>query len=371
MAQFPYLLTSGFEKAATNFDTAITDTESKSTYPHYSELVTRHRFSPWRGSYCWLIDQSTGGGTTTEVLQTQAGCNISADYYWAVGFAFYAKDTTMGNGDRTTIFELDSGTTTNEVTLQLYYTTAGGLQLLLTETASTAVGTNPVCALTENAWHWVELYGKVDDGASNDGTAYLVLDGYPIGNLSSLDQAAITDAYCGLTGQDATHTAGVYAFDDVTIVGTADSSVYSQARVGYRHRYPMNPHISCRSNTLDTTGYGEHLFIGPGTVDGAQLLTSNTDDTLELYDTDIGYTEGSWGLVAECSYSSGNPVISGPLKFERGCYALITAGSTNGARAIVNISPAPPAGYPAPYCYGNEANLKYHAKMRPKLPAYA
>jgi hypothetical protein len=354
MAQFPYLYQSGFEAGAVDAGGAITDTESKSSYMHYIEMIPRYGITPWRGAYSWVIDQATG--TTTACLQTIAGFNVSDTNYWSIGFAFYAKDTLMATGERSTIMEGNSGTTTNEFTLDLYYTTAAGLQLLLTETAATAVGSNPVCALTENEWHWIELYGVNGSAA---GTVYLNVDGNLIGGVTSLAQGAFTDLYFGLSVIAAGHNAGVYAFDDILISGVDTSAV----RIGYRNRYPMNPHVSA----ISTVTYGEHIFVGPGTIAEASLLTANAGDILRLYDTDTGYTTGTYNLVAEANYSSGMPIISGPLKFERGCYCAITAAGSNGARGIVNIAQDPPCGYPIAACYGNKANLKYLAIHRTRL----
>jgi hypothetical protein len=355
MAAFPELLRAGFEAGATNFDTAITDVSAKSTYPHYTDLIGKYNIVPWRGAYVWLIDQSIG--TTAHAnYQTQAAFNVAASNYWSVGFAFYAKSTVMANGNRTSLVWANA---VKEFCLQLYYTTAAGLQLLLTETESTAVGTNPVVSLTENAWHWIELHGVVDSGAGNDGSVSVVLDGNTVGTVSSLDQAAFTDLYIGLEDIDAGHTAGVYAFDDILVSGIDTSAV----RIGYRSQYPWNPHVSAPAST----SYGEHLFVGPGTIDSAALLTANAGDTMRLYDTDTAYTAGSYGAVGEANFSSGMPVIEGPLKFERGCYCVITAAGANGARGIVNISQSPVSGYPIASCYQNKANLKSYAQQRVRL----
>ena len=354
MSLFPYLYQSGFETGAVETGGILTDTTSKSSYPHYSESIPKFGITPWRGAYCWVIDQSTGTGTT-DCYITVAGANVTADYYWSMGFAFFAKSTVMANTNRTTLVQLaNSGT--DEVCLQLYYTTAGGLQLLLTEAYDTAVGSNPVCPLVENQWHWIELYGTVDDGGSDDGTAYLVLDGNAIGSLSALDQGAITDMLIGLDDIDAGHTAGIYAFDDILFSGIDTSEV----RIGHRRRYPLSPHTSA----VASSSYGEHICVGPCTIQDVSILTANAGDMIRLYDTDTGVTTGTYPLVEEVAFSSGLPVNSNPIKFERGCYSVITAAGANGARGLVRIHPDPPCGYPVARCYGNEANLKYLAAHR-------
>jgi hypothetical protein len=349
VAQFPYLLTSGFESGATNFDTAITDTESKSSYPHYTTLAQKYGFTPYRGAYCWLVDQSTGGGTTTAVYQTQAAFNVTATNYWSVAFAFYAKSTTMADGNRTSLVWANS---TKEFCLQLYYTTAGGLQLLLSETAATAVGSNPVVPIEENKWHWIELYGVLDPG-SNDGTASLVYDGVLIGTVTSLDQASFTDLYVGLQDIDAGHTAGLYAFDDIYASGINTSAV----RIGYRSQFPTNIHVSAPASAA----YGEHLFLGPGTIKGAQLLTAAAGDNIRFYDTDRAYTTGTYGEVAELDFSAGVTFLPDPIEFSRGCYCLVTPGGAAGARGLIQIDLAPECGRSKAMYYGYPDNLKRYA----------
>jgi hypothetical protein len=357
-AAYPYLLQAGFEASAlstpTTGDIAETDTTSAGAIYHYTDLVSTHGFLPWRGSFCYVIDESIC--TTTECKLVSAGCNVQATYFWSMGFAFYAKSTTMAAGNRTSLVKLLNGTT-EEVCLQLYYTAAGGLQLLLTEANDTAVGSNPAWGITENEWHWIELYG-VNDPGSNDGTAYCVMDGLAVGNIGSLNQLAFTDMQIGLDDQDAGHTAGIYAFDDILFSGEDTSAV----RIGMRERYPMNPHISAVG-----TSYSEHIFVGPGTVADVTLLTTASGDFIRLYDTDIGYSTGSYGarLVCEVNEANSATIATGPFRFNRGCLAVIGVAASRG---IIRIDQDPPCGYPSAIYYGFPANLKRYAiSHRPKF----
>lgn len=341
MAQFPYLCESGFEANALGADLAETDTASAGAIYHYADSVKQFGITPWRGAYCYIIDESIC--TTTECKLVSAACNVTAQYYWSMGFAFFAKNTTMATGNRTSLVKL-LNSSTEEVCLQLYYTTSGGLQLLLTEAQNTA-GVTTVTPFVENKWHWIELYG-VNDPGSNDGTAVCVVDGVTVISLGSLDQLAITDMQIGLDDQDAGHTTGIYAFDDITFTGIDTSAV----RTGLRSRYPLTPHISM----------SQHLFVGPGTVDRTQLLTATTGDTMRLYDTDVALTTGTYDLIAEANIAV-NTEVEGPLVFQKGCYAVITSG----ARGQVFIARNPIAvGLPQAVLYGNDANLKSYAMGR-------
>src|SRR3990170_7133489 len=123
MAQFPYLLQSGFEAGATNFDTAITDTQSKSLgYLHYAQSARQYGVVPYRGAYCWGVNLGTGTATTS-IYQTQAGYNITANNYWSFGMALYLKNIVMSNASRHGLVRM-MATATVEASLDLYYTTA-------------------------------------------------------------------------------------------------------------------------------------------------------------------------------------------------------------------------------------------------------
>jgi hypothetical protein len=203
------------------------------------------------------------------------------------------------------------------------------------------------------------MHGFVDS-TGNDGNAYLKVDGEAIGSIATLTQAAITDSYFGVDDLDAGHTAGVICFDDILVSGQDTSAV----RVGYRNRRPWNPHIG----TIASVAYSEHIFVGPGTVTEGTLVTANAGDILRLYDTDTGYTTGTYNLVAECAFSSLYPTITGPVTFERGCFAVLTPAGANGARAVIKIDLAPLAGLPAAACYAEDSVLKNYAMRRRRRP---
>jgi hypothetical protein len=365
MAFLPYLSEAGFESGAADPGNVLTDTTSKSRYMHYTGTVPEYGFTPWRGAYCLVIDLARDA-TGAEAFSTLAAFDHTDGQYWALGFALYLKGNVMTEGDRTSLLKIVSAAAT-EVCLQLYYTAAGGLQFLLTQAEDTAVGTNPVVAISENKWHWIEMYGFKDNGGANDGTAYVIIDGEAAISITGKNQGNFTDVYYGVDDIDAGHTAGVIAFDDFIAGGAHTAAIY----VGGRSRYTMNPHISA----IASNAGGYHLFLGPGTVNGAELLTTKVNDTLRLYDTDTGSTTGTYNgtLVAETAcleidattdIGSIPHTITGPLVFERGCFALLTPAGAAGARAIVHIDPNPASGLPAPVYYGNEANLKHYAIHR-------
>jgi len=348
---FPYLLETGFEAGATGFDTAITDTQSKSLgYLHYSESAKTYGVTPFRGAYCWGVDLSVGTKTTA-VYQTQAAYNVTADNYFSFGFAVYiSSNLVMAANDRFTI-AAGMASSTEEVVVDILYTAARGYDIVLDETNGGTPAVYTQFALDK--WHWVEVAGHCDDGGTNNGTATLYFDGYNIGSLSSLDQGAFTDLYIGAINQDLTTTAGYVFFDDCIGSGIDTSAV----RVGYRSRYPINPHISA----------SQHLFVGPGTVDNIQLLTGTANDMLRLYDTDRANTDGTYQHVAEImvegtTYST-TADKDGPFYFQRGCYAVISGTNPRAQAAISMNNLERPTIY-----YGNDAALKNYALKRKERP---
>lgn len=348
---FAYVLNAGFEGAATDFDSAITDTQSKSLgYLHYTDLIRDYNVVPWRGAYVWGIDQSVGTKTTA-VNQTQAAFNVADDDTYAIGCAVYVKDMTMGNGDRLSLVKaIESGGGAGQGVIQLYYTTAGGLQILASQDHDTAVGSNPVAPFSENEWHWIELRALVDTGGA--GTFDFFLDGEQVGSqVGTITNVAVTDLYVGAINGDATTTAGYIFFDDITgAVDTAGSTI----SIGYpQPRFPYRRHV---------INAKEHLFIGPGTVDEIQVV-SGTSPTMSLYDTD---TTDTSNLVAT-ETAAGQGATQTPITFERGCYCVL--GGTS-PQAIIQISQDPFA-LNAPTAYGSEAAVKNYAAYRKRRPGNA
>lgn len=341
---FPYILQAGFEAGATNFDTAKSDADSKISYPWYYNSVRSYGVAPYRGAYMMMVNLDTGT-ITNNAYQTQAAFNISASGAWGFGFGLFLHSSfTMANTNRATIARICSGTTTDEACVQLYYTTAGGYQILFTETSATAVGANPVAAITKGVWHWVDCYGTLDSGVGNDGSASLYVDQTLIGSLANLDQAAITDLYVGVSDADSGMSGKVF-FDTI---------LADDGRVPFFDRFPQNPEITASG----------HIFLGPGTIRAARMLTTtSSDETLKLYDTDTATTTYGSGAsyvdcVAEVRYN--NTELNHPVTFSRGCYAVIAG--TN-PRAQVYIDYVPPMGYPAPVHY-SDAGVKRLAMVR-------
>jgi hypothetical protein len=201
----------------------------------------------------------------------------------------------------------------------LRYTTAAGYEILAAQNASDAAVSSAVISLGK--WHWVEAYGTLDTGTV--GTIALALDGNASTAVTALTQIAVTDAEFGVIGQDAGTTAGKLIFGPV---------VFDNARVG--NPYPRySPHRILTSS--------QHVFVGPGTVSRAELVSTANNQTLTLYDTDTGNTSDAIPVahLDNGILDTGTRVMSDPLYFQKGCYAAVSGGNaTDYAKCRVGIA---------------------------------
>ena len=341
---FPYILETSFDDGATGFDTAVTDTQAKISYPHYTTMVKTYGVAPYRGAYSMMLDQSIGV-VGTAANQVQAAMNVAASGPWGIGFALYVKsDIVMANTNRFTICSLDSAGPVSETVVDLVYTTAAGLQIHLNELQATAIGALPIQPISMNEWHWIDLSGVYDSGAG-DGVSSLYVDNVLVGTLTALTQAdGAIDFKLGVIGADAGTTAGHIFFDSV---------VADEARVPYVERYTANRHVTAN----------EHIFVGPGTIKGARLLTTTAGDLLRLFDCDTGMTTTGGALLKSSSVeiTAMNPTLDYEVPFYRGCYAQIAG--TN-PRAQVSVDFSPPAGYPKSIWGVTEEGVKRYALLR-------
>lgn len=353
---FPYLLEGGFETGASDFDGSLTDTQSKSLgYLHYSDSIRKYGVAPFRGAYLWGIDQSVGTKTTGCYL-TQTTLDVANTYGWAIGLALYVKsNNVMGDGDRTTIACGTSGV--QQGTIELYYTTAAGLQIHFNKTSGTAVGSGKSASLTMDEWHWVEIRGIVQTGGT--GTLKGFLDGNQVGaTITGLTNVALTDGIVGVFDAEATHTAGQIFIDSV-IMDTDGST--AEVACGYPWpRYPFYTNVT-------KTG---HVFVGPGTLQAASLISVTAADEMKIFDTDRAYSTAAPQncivdlVVGAAGELGGLHHVEGPIAFYRGCYVVLSG--TN-PRGTVRAHISPPAGYPGLLVTSEYAIKDYALRKRKEL----
>jgi hypothetical protein len=85
-----------------------------------------------------------------------------------------------------------------------------------------------------------------------------------------------------------------------------------------------------------------HVFVGPGMIENASLLSgAGTDNVLSIYDTNRANTNSSLKVGLELKNVTASDIVDPagvPVNVARGCYVVLTG--TN-PRAMINIGWAP------------------------------
>lgn len=332
---FPFASGNGFESGAHGF-TSETDSTAILDFPHYTELA-RHNMAPYRGAYCMRIKPA--GGTTSAYVQEDTAYDMALDDERYLRFYCYlGRDFTMAASDKVSLVEFESTLdTTTEVAAGLT-NAAGVIQFWVNETAAAASAATfnlgnlnpagqPGSAL--GRWYCFELAIVLDAGGGNDGSITGYVDGAAMTAKSSLDQAAIVNVKFGVIGLDA-GTTGTILMDEI---------VFDDARVyPHKERFPQVFQVT----------KNEHIFVGPGWVESAAILSTTSTDTMILWDTDRADVLDTQGMKVELNNTI-HSSASGPIYFDKGCYAVISGSSPRGQVATAVSSDRPgvfgPLGY--------------------------
>jgi hypothetical protein len=299
---FPYDLEATFEQGDNSEWTGETDTVDQLDFPNYRELarVALNDMIPFNGAYAMRL--SLIGGTADAFVNETFAIALGVTSWFR--FRMYVSpDFAATVQDIFNIFEV-LATTTVEGSFGLRANTDGTVEFGVGEVAPT-VFSEP---LTLGAHYTVEVQTIIDTGP-NDGiiNVFITKDGEPRAasatiTIGSLDQLAITQFRLGVQDHLAT-TTGV-----ILISGfIADSD-----RLDVSERFPT---------TIDVTK-DRHLFIGPGYIDYAQMMTSTAGHIASFYDTDVALaTSGTF--AAEVSVDI-QPTLDTPIPFQKGCYVRLT-----------------------------------------------
>ncbi len=314
---FPYIFEANFNAGdSSEFASTETDVTGYLNQRSYINLAGRKMPVPYRGAYAAEIDFGTKGTSTNpayyhETTAFDLTAPASAVY---LKFYFYAASDpawTMATTNRFSIFQLNSAAACEFVT-DILYTTAAGYQIV---GAQNVTGTDRSCTLEFDKWHCVEAAITINAGA---GTLDFYVDGNQIGSqVTTLTNATTTYALYGCTGPDAGTTSGRYYLGPIYLDDT--NRIYPD-----QERFPFNRLISKT----------QQIFVGPGHIDSATLLTTGASNDLKLYDTDLGST-----AVPEDSYKvnlsiSTHTSVDDPIRFDRGCYAVL-AGTSPRAQIVM------------------------------------
>lgn len=331
---FPFVSEVNFEDGTSGSFTSETDTDSKLDFPHYSELARTPGIAmPFRGAYAMRVDLS--GGTNDAYLQedTDWDMALAATQHWRF-YLWVDPGLTMATTDEFIIWQLQSAGPISEAVLAINFTTANGFRIGIGETAATSFLDLPL-----GKWLAVEVSITLDDGASDDGTIDLWVDGGQATQVASLDQAAIIQGRIGAMGIDVGTTAGVILFDQVL---SDDGRIYPIA-----DRFP--------ETVLSTTD--QHVLVGPGVIDNVTLMSGAAQDcVVSLFDTDTANVNDASKIVTELKNTANNEVVDPagmPVRVRRGCYVVMT-GTT--PRSLVKFRQA--------QAWGSDGAIRTHAQGR-------
>ena len=293
-----------------NFDGTSVDGGGALSFLHYTQLTKlANNPMPFRGAYLPQIEIADVDGSGTYLLENSA-FDTSADITRHLRFyLFVTDDLTMAASDIFDILHIRSGSAA-EVVVSIR-NNSGVIEIGAGETA----GSTRTTHLTLGKWHAIELSLAIDGAADGSGTIDFFVDGTQVGaQIGSLTQAQITNARFGVQGKDSGTTAGRLYFDQI---------VYDDARV-----YP----IANRKPKNVIVTDDEHVFIGPGVIDGATLLTTGDSNTMHIYDTDTADANDASSRKVELDLET-HTSWDGPIHFEKGCY--VDLGGTNPRGQVV------------------------------------
>lgn len=264
--------------------------------------------------------------TTDAYLQEDTSWDTAADGTIYFRFMLWiSPDLVMANNDQFYVLKLQSTGPVDEVVAGLIYTTAAGLKFGVGETAITSS-----LPIQKGKWNCIEVTANIDAGVGNDGTIDYWVNGNAGTQVASLDQAAIIQGRFGVMGQDAGTAAGNLLFDSLIV---DDARIYGPTREG-EGRF-------VESTFLTASG---HVFVGHGVLENVTLATGFTDNTLEIYDTDTGYTSDITKRRVYLTTSTTGEVVDPagmPIVLTRGCYVKLSGTTgTTGPFATVKIGKA-------------------------------
>lgn len=159
----------------------------------------------------------------------------------------------------------------------------------------------------------------------------LFIDGSQVVTLTSLTNAAAIGRGVLGTQDTLSTTTGTILLDDFTM---DDARLFP-----YKERFPQVVQI-----TKST-----HVFIGPGSVNSAAILSANSDDQINVWDTDTANINDGQGFKMELDYDV-SIAFAGPLSFQRGCYVQLI-GSSNPRGEVITTSQSNQKGVVGPIYY--------------------
>ena len=334
----PWIFESNFETGSNSQWDSESDTGSKIDFPHYSVLasVPGSLCAPWRGAYCMRIQM----GDTNDHTLIEADMDIAdGSTAFASFYLYLGEDVAATADDVFNIFEFQQAGGTVEASVGLRITAStDAVEIGIGD--GTATTDYSAALLEKNRWYHIEVGMAVS--TTDVGTLTLYVDGASRVALTALDHAAAVGRGVLGTQDTLSTTTGTLLFDRFIF---DDLQVYPA-----RERFPRNV-------TFTQSG---HMFVGPGTVDSAALLSTTAGDILRLYDTDTANVNDAQGFKIELA--NGNlTASSGPIVFTRGCYVQLTGTNSRGQVTIMEGDDSPGSVGPR---YYSAWGIRYYGQRR-------
>lgn len=310
---FPWVFASNFEDPTTPFGwDSESDTGSRLDVPRYWELARIPRMGmPYRGASCLRINL----GDTNDHTLTEGDIDIAdATTRWFRFYLWLDPDFSATADDTFNLLELQQAGGTVECSLGLRIT-ASTDEVEIGIGDGTAPTNFATPTLSKGVWHCIEW--QVLISTTGAGTQDLYVDG----SSSLVALTGLTNA--AAVGQGVLGTQDTLATTTGTIL--IDQFVMDDERVyPFRERFPSVIPVA-------QTG---HIFVGPGVIESATLMSTTTGNTMYLYDTDTANTNDALSRVVELDIAAHTTVSDdGSLRFLRGCYAVL--GGTNPRGQVV------------------------------------
>jgi hypothetical protein len=333
---YPFIFHENFEGGTLGGFDSESDTGNLLDIAHYSVLAKDpNSLMPYRGAY---LMRNVLGDTNDHVV-VEGDIDIAdagTSYFrWYMGLS---KDFRFTADDTFNVFELQQAGGTVEMSIGFRLTNT--TQVIEIGIGDGTAPTSFVPWPARGKWVCVEVLAAVSTIGA--GVLTLFLDGAQVATLTSLTHAAAVGR-------------GVLGSQD-TVATTLGAIYYDQFVQDDGRIYPFRERFPSAVPILKT----QHVFIGPGYIDGAVLSTIATgDETLALYDTDVANVTDASPVVdlTAVAQTSG----SGAIWFQRGCYAVLGGTNPKGIVYLVQSSEKPGVRGPR---YQSDWGMRYWGNNR-------
>lgn len=339
---FPWVYQANFESGNNSEWNNEADTGSNLDFPHYIDLA-RAGMTTYRGAYCMRVRM---GDTNDHTLRADAA-NIAEDGTAFLNFYLYlGKDLAFSADDDIHLvhFEETEDTTTGATLFLRMINSTDAISLALGENET--INTTTLYQIKRGRWYNIEVKMLADTQGA--GTLDLYVDNSTAAiSITSVTSAPILDIIFGVT-DGLTTTTGTILFDMVTF---DEGQVYPN-----RERRPKTVNID----------KSQSIFVGPGWIESAALLTTGGSEVMRLWDTDVANTDNADAFVTELDDAIFTSV-SGPIEFKRGCYATISGTNEQGQVVLIDRGDRPGVFGPR---YHSDANIVNYGLRKRKARLY-